>query len=59
MEGAEAWVGAGDLMEGGDEVTACLERLGVGGKRHGWRIFGGRIGLTLVEVGQGTRKWAL
>ena len=35
MEGSEAGVGTGDLMDGGDEVTACLERLRVDGKRHG------------------------
>ncbi len=56
MEGAEPWVGTGDLMDGGDEVTACLERLGVGGKRHGWRGFGR---LFLIRMGQGMRKWAI
>ena len=34
MEGAEAGVGAGDLVDGGDEGVACLEGLGVGGERH-------------------------
>ena len=45
MEGAVAGVRAGDLMDGGDEVMACLEGLGVGGERHGWMVFrGGDLG---------------
>lgn len=44
MEGAEAGVGAGDLVDGGDEGVACLEGEGVGGERHFWRSFGGRKG---------------
>ena len=47
MEGAEAGVGAGDLVDGRDEVMARLEGLGIAGERHGWRIFGG---LILIEV---------
>ena len=47
MEGAEAGVGAGDLVDGGDEGVACLEGLGVGGERHCWRGFGGKKGVGL------------
>lgn len=59
MEGAKAWVRTGDLVECGDEVTACLERLGVGGERHGWSVSGGRVGMILVEGDQRSQNLAL
>lgn len=50
MEGAVAGVGAGDLVDGCDEVMACLEGLGVAGERHVWRIVGENGGLILIKV---------
>ena len=49
MEGAVAGVGTGYLVDGGEEVVACLEGLGIGGEGHCWRV-GGEMGLGLVGV---------